>query len=640
MPLVSAKNLQRSFGVRTILNGIDVSLEAGERVGLVGRNGSGKSTLAKLLCGHDQPDGGEVVLQRGIRAMYLEQQPILEPGFTARETVLRGLGEWSQAHTQYLESSAALERGGDAAVLDRLIQQQAEAAAEVERLGGWERAHEAEAILDKLGVEDPDAVVTHFSGGERRRVALARLLVARPDLAILDEPTNHLDVAAIEWLEQFLCEQYTGTVLLITHDRYVLNRVATRTLEIDQGTIYSYDGGYETYLEARAERLAHAQRTEQNRQNFLRRELDWLRRQPKARTGKQKARIQRIHSQVANAPSRRDHDINLEVSGARLGNSILELRDVDKSLGDRQLIAGLTLLLRKGERIGILGPNGCGKTTLLRTITGDLAPDAGTVQRGKNTKIAYLDQKRSDLDDSKTVYDNVADGRSHIELGKRTLDIGRYLERFLFTPHAYAQKVGSLSGGERARVALARILRDATNLVILDEPTNDLDTTTLAAVEDLLQSFTGSALVVTHDRWFLDRVATSILAFEGAGKIVHYQGNYSTYLRLKAKQPKSSPAKTTPQPRKPADLTDEPTAKPRKLTYAEKIELDGLMDRICEVEEQVAQLEQQLASPDLYATKDGAEQAQKLAEQRDRARDQAGQLTARWELLESLNDDS
>ncbi|MGB1017012.1 MAG: ATP-binding cassette domain-containing protein, partial [Nannocystaceae bacterium] len=241
MPLVSAKQLHRSYGVRTILAGVNVSLEQGERVGLVGRNGSGKSTLAKLLCGHEQPDAGEVVVQRGIRALYLEQEPILEDGFTARETVLRGLGEWSLAHARYLECSAALETGGqDTATLTELVTQQAEAAAEVERLGGWDRAHEAEAILDKLGVHDPDAIVTHFSGGERRRVALARILVARPDLAILDEPTNHLDVGAIEWLEQFLSEQYPGTVLLITHDRYVLNRVVTRTLEIDEGILYSY----------------------------------------------------------------------------------------------------------------------------------------------------------------------------------------------------------------------------------------------------------------------------------------------------------------------------------------------------------------------------------------------------------------
>ncbi len=632
MPLVSAKNLVRSYGVRTILDAVDASIEPGERVGLVGRNGSGKSTLAKLLCGLEQPDAGEVVLQRGIQVMYLDQQPILEPGITARETVLRGLGDWSEAHARYLDCSAALEVGGDPATIEQLVRSQAEAAAEVERLGGWERAHEAEAILDKLGVHNPDADVTPFSGGERRRVALARLLVARPDLAVLDEPTNHLDVGAIEWLEQFLCEQYPGAVLLITHDRYVLNRVVTRTLEIDQGTIYSYDGGYESYLEARATRLAHAQRTEQNRQNYLRRELEWLRRQPKARTGKQKARIQRIQHQ-AGKTSLREQNIQLAAQDARLGNSILELRNVGKTLGGRTLIQDFTLLLRKGERIGILGPNGCGKTTLLRMITSELVPDTGDVLKGKNTKIAYLDQKRSDLDDSKTVYDNVADGRSHVELGKRSLDIGRYLERFLFTPHAYAQKVGSLSGGERARVALARMLRDATNLVILDEPTNDLDTTTLAAVEELLQSFTGTALVVTHDRWFLDRVATSILAFE-SDTIVHYQGNYSTYLHLRAQQ--QIDVARGPKAEKKREPAKGAVDKPRKLTYAEQKELAGLMDRICEAEETVTELEQQLADPQLYAGSDGPDKAAKLGEQLEAARKDVARLTQRWEQLEAL----
>ncbi|MEM9492948.1 MAG: ABC-F family ATP-binding cassette domain-containing protein, partial [Myxococcota bacterium] len=455
----------------------------------------------------------------------------------------------------------AEQADSDPARLDSLLASQAEVAAEVERLGGWDLRHQARAMLGHLGVARPEQRVGTMSGGERRRVALARLLVSAPDLAILDEPTNHLDIATIEWLERFLVERFSGSLLLITHDRYLLDRVVTRTVEIADGQLHSYDGGWESFLLARAERQAHAERVAANQRNLARRELEWLRRSPSARTTKQKARVDRAHDLVAAAQSgtQDERSARVQVHGVRSGHTVLDARDLAVAVAGRTLVSGLDLTLGKGERVGIVGKNGAGKTTLLRVLLGDLAPAGGTVKRGKNTRAAYLDQSRGGLDDSQTVYDNVGDNRSHVSVagkgGEQSITVHSYLERFLFRSSDQRKLVGSLSGGERARVALARTLREQANLVVLDEPTNDLDVTTLAAVEESLLDFPGTALIVTHDRWFLDRVATSILAFEepepeseGSGRrgsrspaepaaaatVVHVHGNYQRYLDYRA----------------------------------------------------------------------------------------------------------
>ncbi|MCB9753150.1 MAG: ABC-F family ATP-binding cassette domain-containing protein [Myxococcales bacterium] len=641
MPVVSASRLSRSFGVKVVLEDVTVAIDNGERVGLVGPNGSGKSTLARILAGVDHPDAGEVIVRRDAAVAYLEQEPRFPAGLSAREAVLAGLGPWSEARARYLEATRALERGGagedDLEQINAAVAAQAAAASEVERLGGWDREHEADALLDRLGIADPETPVETMSGGERRRVALARILARRPALAILDEPTNHLDVATIEWLEQYLVEQYPGALLLITHDRYVLDRVAGRTLELARARVHSYEGGYEAYLAAKAERDAIARRTEANRQNFLRRELEWLRRQPKARTGKQKARIQRIQRAAGDETgARAQAKANFALQAARSGKTVLELRELHLELPDRVLVDRLTLALGKRERVGVIGPNGCGKTTLLRALTGDRAPDGGVVVRGRNTRVAYLDQTREGLDDSKTVFDNVAASGNSIELGGRTLDLGRYLERFLFDPSGYAQKVGTLSGGERARVALAKLLIGRHNLVLLDEPTNDLDTDTLAAVEEMLLEFEGAAIVVTHDRWFLDRVATSILAFSGDGVVEHYQGNYSTYLAL-APSPAARQSQASPREASPA-ARPESTPKARRLTYAEQRELDGLLDQIEAAEERVAALETALADPALY--EDGGAQIRAHTDELAEARAEATRLTARWEELEAIREAS
>jgi ATP-binding cassette subfamily F protein uup len=626
-PVLSAHHLSKAYGARQLLEDVDVTVRGGERVGLVGRNGAGKSTLARVLAALEPPDGGELAVRKGATVLYLEQSPELDPAASPRAIVAGGMAEWTAAKEAYDEHAAR----GDT---ERL----AELAAAIERAGGWDRDHEVEAMLGHLGVTRIDDPVGTMSGGESRRVALARLLVARPDLAILDEPTNHLDVETIDWLEEHLRDSFKGAVLLVTHDRYLLDRVCTRTLELERGRLHDYDGGYEDYLAAKAERAAHEERVEKNRQNFLRRELEWLARQPKARTTKQKARIERAEAAKAALPPERVKEVLLEVGETRAGKTVLELEGLDLAIGDRPLVRGLDLYLTQGERVGVIGKNGAGKTTLLRAITGELAPTRGRVTVGKNTRVAYLDQARSGLDPDKTVFENVSD-QGRIEIGGEVMDARTYLERFLFDNHAQRKQVGALSGGERARVALARALRQSANLVLLDEPTNDLDVATLGALEEMLLSFGGSAIVITHDRWFIDRVATSLLVFEDGGKVVRYPGNYDTYKRLRAERAASDDTeKAAPEKKaeKKTDKTEPPRAQPDKgkaLTYAERIELAALPDKIEAADAAVRALEEATADPAFYKG-DPATVKRALADL-EAARAGAAALMARWEELET-----
>lgn len=631
--MVNASDLTRSYGPHAVLAGVSVSLHAGQRVGLVGRNGSGKSTLARILAGLETPDAGKVARRRGARVEYLAQEPTFVGDPTAKEAVLRGLAEWQRALERHGEASEAIAAGRGE--LEMWLQEQARAAGEVERLGGWEIAHRAEAVLEHLGVPAMDQRVASMSGGERRRVALARVLVCRPDLAILDEPTNHLDADTVQWLEDHLANDLPGALLLVTHDRYLLDRVVSRTLELDGGHLYAYEGGWEAYLRAKADRMAHERRTEANRQNYLRRELEWLRRQPKARTGKQKARIQRIEQAGKGGVPRRDGGVELEVEGRRLGGTILELHDLRIDLAGRTLVDGLDLILTPGERIGVVGPNGAGKTSLLRAVAGELEPSGGGIVRGAQARVAYLAQSRASLDDAATVAENVAGMRKEVEVRGRTMHIRSYLERFLFEADRARQPVGSLSGGERARVALARLLLEPANVLLLDEPTNDLDVDTLGALEQMVVDFDGVVLVVTHDRHFLDRVATSILAFEGEGRVQRYAGSWTSYREAKARQRvghEPSVAAREPRPRAQEERRSARSG-PRRLTYAERIELDEVVERIGQAEREVARLEDELADPALYAER-GGEVPDLLARLED-ARAEAARLMERWEDLES-----
>jgi len=596
-------------------------LKRGEKVALLGPNGTGKSTLLRVLAGIEAADSGLVDRRRDASMLYLPQEPVLDGTRNAREIASEMLGEWSGEH-------------------------------------------EVDEMLDRLGVIDRERPVATLSGGERRRVALARLFVARPDLALLDEPTNHLDADTIAWLEQYLRDGFPGAVLMVTHDRYVLDAVATRIFELDGGRLVEYPkrndhlGAYADYLEQRSERDAHEERIEKNRQNLLRREVEWLRRGPKARSTKQKARIDRAHAKIAEpglVQRARVDFSGLEEGASALGGAILELDNVTITIADRVLVRDLTLNMVRGERIGVVGPNGSGKTSLLRVVNGELDPSRGAVKHGTQTRIALFDQSRAILRDEWSVLDNVAEregaertGAGTVSIGDRVMDVRTYLELFLFDGQGSRRKVSALSGGERARVALALSLKTGANVLLLDEPTNDLDIMTLSAVEELLETWPGCAIVVSHDRWFLDRVATSILAFEGDGKVNLYGGNWSSYrerlaaIAIAALPPSKGRAGevlSTLPPRGRAGERESDTAaatqKPekKKLTYAERLDLEKILDVIAEAEARVSMLEAKLADGSLWAkSPDAAKETQALL---DVARADVDRLTVRWEDLES-----
>ncbi len=632
LTIIQTQAVHKAYGPRVVLASVDVSIQENERVGVVGRNGAGKSTLSRILAGIETADAGTVSRRRGAVIEYLSQTPTFEGDPSAEEAMLLALSAWTRAVTRHEAATQALSQGQGNQ--ESLLDEQHHAAEEVERLGGWEQRHRAQALLGHLGIARPDDKVSRMSGGEQRRVALARLLIARPDLAILDEPTNHLDAETIEWLEQYLLDEHTGAVLLITHDRYLLDRVAERTLEVADGQVFSYEGGYELYLEQKAEREEHAARTEQNRQNFLRRELEWLRRQPKARGTKQKARIERAETAQSSGPTRVQDTASFSLETSRAGKTILELRDLSLEIAGRELVRKLTLFLTKGEIVGVVGPNGIGKTTLFRAIRGELQPTSGAVVVGQNTKIAYFDQQRSGLEDDKSVFDNVA-GEEVRVAGGRVIEPRQYLERFGFDTHQQRQPVGSLSGGERARVALARLLRQTTNLLLLDEPTNDLDVATLGALENLLIEASATAIVVTHDRWFLDRVASAILAFEGDGKVVLYPGNYETFRRLRQEareqERRQKVASEAPRPRSSdGPRTAEPKAK--RLNRAEEQELVALPDRIEAAETEVQRLQTALSDPATHGK--GRESVLQATAAVAAAEASVERLMARWEELE------
>lgn len=629
MPIVTLRGVHKSYGNHTVLHSVDLTLSTGNRVGVVGFNGSGKSTLARIVAGVEAPDAGSVLLRRGARVQYLDQVPTFDRDPTAEEAVLSGLSAWNAATARH-EALGAQVSAGDHA--PDLLEELSRATDEVERLGGWEQRHRALSLLQHLGIASPTAKVRTLSGGEQRRVALARLLVSAPDLAVLDEPTNHLDAETIEWLERFLRDEFRGATLLITHDRYLLDNVATRTLEVEGGKVHDYDGGYQRYLERKAERQAHAERTEQNRQNFLRRELEWLRRQPRARTTKQSARVERAEAALATAKPKAERVAEFELDRLASGKTILEVRGLAASVGGIRLFSGLDLFLCEGERLGIVGPNGAGKTTLLRIVLGELPSAEGTVVLGQRTRIVYLDQQRNGLDEKKSVLANVMGEESMVEIGGQLIEPRSYLERFSFDRESQRQPVGSLSGGERARVALARMLRQSANLIVLDEPTNDLDVATLSALESMLVEQGVTALIVTHDRWFLDRVATSILSFESGGRVLRYPGNYATFRRLQnearaAASPVPATSLSKPSPERPRTIQKGLSARDRK-------ELEALPDMIDQVEAKIASLTHRLSDPATYAS--GAKQVPELKAELSAERAEVDRLMARWEELERM----
>jgi ATP-binding cassette subfamily F protein uup len=624
-PLLSLNTLTHRHSGRAILDGVSLTVHRGNRLGLLGLNGAGKSTLLRLMAGIERPDEGSVTRARNLSLGFLDQEFQLDPDRTVRESIEDGLAEVRTLLNRYHALSARL---GEA---PELSDEHAALQEEIERRDAWNLDHEVDRIMAHLRVPEADARIHRLSGGEKRRVTLCRTLVAHPDLLILDEPTNHLDSASIEWLEDFLAD-YRGTLVLVTHDRYFLDRVADRMIELERGALTEYVGNYSEYLAQKALKAEWDARSEQARQGTLRREVEWVRKQPKARSTKQKARVERFEALVAAAPPPPPGSVDLLIpSGPRLGNKIVDVKELRKAFGGRTLFEGLSFSLKAGDRIGVVGPNGMGKTTLMRILMGLEPPDAGTVDVGLNTKFLYADQGRGRLDPEKTVLDEVAGDALWVQIGGQQVSLRGYLKRFLFTDEQAATPIRRLSGGEQNRVQLAKLLREGGNVLILDEPTNDLDLPTLRVLEEALVAFEGCAFVVSHDRYFLNRVATSILAFEGDGRVVLLAGGYERYLEWKAAQQEEAVAEVArAKPVSPREKA--PGA--RKLSFREREELAGIEERISAAEAEVARLEAELADPSLYAER-GAEVPERLAAA-EAARAEVDALYRRWEALEEI----
>jgi energy-dependent translational throttle protein EttA len=542
--ILTVEHLTKTVGGdRELLKDLTFGIYADAKVGIVGENGSGKSTLLRILAGLDPEHEGTVRAAPGIRVGYVEQEPRLDPSKDVLGNLEEGLAHIRELHARYEALNEKLAEPLDPDAMQAVLDEQAHVQEEIERRDGWEVDRRLEVAMEALRCPPRDADVTKLSGGERRRVALCRTLMSHPDLLLLDEPTNHLDASTTEWLEQFLTT-YLGAWLLVTHDRWFLERSTNQMVELDRGRIFVFEGSYSSFLDAKRRRLEAEQSTESARQRILTRELEWIRSTPSARTVKNKARVARFHELEQQELETRKGSVELRLpTGPRLGDKVISIRGLVKGYGGRTLIDGLTLDLPPGGIIGVVGPNGMGKTTLLRMIVGTEKPDAGTIEIGQSTVFCYVDQNRETLHDDRSVYQEVvAEGGETIRVGKEEVHVRSYLSRFLFKGPDQQKLVGQLSGGERNRLLLAKMLKKGGNVLILDEPTNDLDLETLRVLEEALQSFPGCAIVVTHDRYFLDRVATHILAFEGDGKVYWSEGTYERYREKKAERDAASGA--------------------------------------------------------------------------------------------------
>ena len=516
-------------GGKEVLKNISLSFLPGAKIGVLGLNGAGKSTLLKIMAGLDTEFNGEAWAADGIKVGYLAQEPELDASMDVAGNVLSGLGEAKELMDRFNEVSARFAEELTDDEMNEVIAEQAELQEKIDAIDGWDLERKAEIAMDALRVPAGDADVTKLSGGEKRRVALCKLLLSAPDMLLLDEPTNHLDAESVAWLQRFL-HDFPGTVVTITHDRYFLDEVAGWILELDRGAGIPYEGNYSGWLEQKQKRLEQEGKAEDARVKSLSRELDWVRAAPKARQAKSKARISAYEKMLAEDNNRQVDTAKIHIpAGPRLGDIVINAEGLSKGFGERLLIDDLSFRLPPGGIVGVIGPNGAGKTTLFRMITGGEAPDAGTFTVGETVKLGYVDQSRDDLEDDKTVWEVISDGLDEIELGKRTMASRAYVGQFNFKGGDQQKRVNQLSGGERNRVHLARMLKSGANLLLLDEPTNDLDVDTLRALEEALEEFAGCAVVVSHDRWFLDRIATHILAFEGESHVEWFEGNYEAY---------------------------------------------------------------------------------------------------------------
>ncbi|MBM3848121.1 MAG: ATP-binding cassette domain-containing protein [Verrucomicrobia bacterium] len=623
LSLIAALDLRVRYNERVILDGATLAIRERARTGLVGRNGSGKSTFIKILAGLLQPDSGEIAARRGMVVGYISQDFTLDPERTAAQNIRDGAGHIDQLIQEFESLPHDSKRHEE---LEQRIQ----------ALDGWNVDQRLNTAMSKLGIDQPDRLAGTLSGGEKRRVAMCRAIVSRPDLLILDEPTNHLDPEAIEWVTEFL-KEFPGAVVVVTHDRYFLDEVAEEIVELANGRFFTYEGGYTDYLLAKAERQAAEESVEHKRQMFLRRELDWVRRGPSARRTKSKSKLDHYFEVAAQEGPPVEEQMDLLIPPPpQIGNRVLDIVNLGMSLGDRVLFKGFTFSFENGQRIGVAGRNGLGKTTLLRCMVGELEPTEGTLKAGPLTRFNYVDQGRVQLRDDATVWEEVAGGADTVLFGSERMSARSYLKRFLFTDDRISTQVKYLSGGERSRLLLARILRGGGNFLILDEPTNDLDLPTLRVLEEALIAFPGVICVVSHDRTFLNRVCTGILAFEGDQQINYSVGTYDYYVekrqRLAAQQPVppvsgGSSMKSTPDKASGSRV--------RKLSFKETKELEGMEQQIHDAESEVQRIEALFVSPDFH--RKHAQQTSQLIADLDEAKALVIRLYSRWEELEAIN---
>ena len=628
--ILTATEITVSYGDRTLLDAATLAIDEGDRIGLVGRNGCGKTTFLRILAGLQSPDSGDVTRRRDLVVSYLPQDFMLDPAKNVLENIRDGAQYVLNLITEF-ES------------LPHESKRHEQLEHRIATLEGWTLDRRIETAMSHLNCPAADRRIETLSGGEKRRVAMCRALVSDPDLLILDEPTNHLDPESIEWVAEFL-DEFHGAFLVVTHDRYFLDRVAKRMIELSDGRFFSHAGNYTDYLLDKAERQAADATIEHKRQMFLKKELAWVRQGPRAQRSKQKNRFERYYETAAQAGPVIEEDVELCIPPPpQLGNRVVELSNLGMDLGGRRLFRGFNFTFENGRRIGVAGRNGLGKTTLLKIIIGQLAPTEGTVKVGQLTKFNYVDQGRIQLREERTALEEVSDGTEFVIFGDAKISLRAYLKRFLFADDRITTQVKYLSGGERSRLLLARILKNGGNFLILDEPTNDLDLPTLRVLEEALIAFPGTVLVVSHDRYFLNRICTDVLAFEGDGKIHHSVGDYDYYLEKKQRKlvvaPHQSATTLDAKKNHAALIRDTATkaakpVKPRKLSFKEARELEGMEAQIHAVDAEIARIENLFASPDFHRTH--ATQTNQLNADLAAAKDGLARLYARWEELEAI----
>lgn len=625
MVLLTVESISKQYGLKKLFGDVSFGIDDKDKVGIIGTNGSGKSTLLKILAGKELPDSGTMMMGRQSRIAWLPQDSPYSPDDTVLEAILKSDEKELRLVYEYEKVCKALEeRGGQG---EKLIEKMTNLSHQLDINNAWDLEAHVKGVLGKLGLHDVSAKMGTLSGGQRKRVALAHALVIPSDALILDEPTNHLDADSVEWLENYL-KRYQGALVLVTHDRYFLDRVVNRMIELDGISANVFTGGYASYLQQKAEQEEQVARADRKRRALVKQELAWLRTGCKARTTKQKARIQRAQSLVTERGVTEKETLDIGFGSERLGNKIIELHGVSKSWDGKPLISSFEYLLQKRDRIGIIGPNGSGKTTLLDLITGRVSPDKGRIETGQTVKIAYYDQMSSGLDDAMRVIDYIKEEAEHITLSDGSvLSASKMLEKFLFDPSVQYNLIGNLSGGERRRLYLLRKLMMSPNVLLLDEPTNDLDIPTLQILEDFLDLWPGCVITVSHDRYFLDRVVEHIFAIEENGRIREYPGNYSVYLEMKAVQDVVKEETTIDVPGRVSREKSNDTG-PRKLTYKERRELGLLEKKIAEAEERQA-----LISLQLNDAGSDFDQVRQLSDELQSLQNQLEEDMVRWEEL-------